>query len=41
MRSGAKLTQALEKYERDLADYAERHVSHEGAVRTAFQNLLG
>ena len=40
MKSGAALTRALERYEQDLADYAERHVSHEGAVRTAFQNLL-
>lgn len=40
MIGGAALTRALERYERDLADYAERHVSHEGAVRTAFQNLL-
>lgn len=40
MKSGAALTRAIERYERDLADYADRHVSHEGAVRTAFQNLL-
>lgn len=35
-----RMTRALDRYEHDLADYAERHVSHDGAVRTAFQNLL-
>ena len=40
MKSGAALNRALERYEQELADYAERHISHEGAVRSAFEHLL-
>ncbi|MEO9057269.1 MAG: N-6 DNA methylase [Ktedonobacteraceae bacterium] len=31
---------AVEQYYKDLATYAEKHVTHETAVRSAFQNLL-
>ncbi len=31
---------AVEQYYKDLAAYAEKHVTHETAVRSAFQNLL-
>src|ERR1700740_2335889 len=31
---------AIDQYYRELAVYAERKVSHETAVRSAFQNLL-
>ncbi len=31
---------AVEQYYKDLAAYADKHVTHETAVRSAFQNLL-